>query len=71
MLWNVFRDWLDGSGYITAITNSGISAGGLIGDHHICRYGNIHQVSEAALYVLRKKAPVCKMIAKEPHPSAL
>ena len=60
MLWSVSGDWLDGSGWTTAITNSGISSSGkaqsFIGVHHICRTRYIHQVSVAALYVLMNKA---------------
>ena len=60
MLWSLSGDWLDGSGWTTALTNSGISTSGkaqsFIGVHHICRTRYIHQVSVAALYVLIKKA---------------
>lgn len=60
MLWNVSGDWLDGSGWTTAITNSGISTSGkaqsFISVHHICRTRYMHQVSVAALYVLMNVA---------------
>ena len=60
MLWSVSGDWLDGSGWTTVLTNSGISTSGkaqsFIGVHHICRTRYMHQVSVAALYVLMKKA---------------
>lgn len=60
MLWSVSGDWLNGSGWTTALTNSGISTSGkaqsFIGVHHICRTRYIHQVSVAALYILMKKA---------------
>ena len=60
MLWGVSGDWLDGSGWVTAITNSGVATSGkaqsFIGVHHICRTRYIHQVSVAALYSLLTKA---------------
>ena len=60
MLWSVSGDWLEGSGWTTALTNSGISTSGkaqsFIGVHHICRTRYMHQVSVAALFVLLKKA---------------
>ena len=60
MLWSVSGDWLDGSGWTTALINSGISTSGkaqaFISVHHICRTRYMHQVSVAALYVLMKKA---------------
>ena len=59
MLWGVSGDWLDGSGWTTALTNSGISSSGkaqsFISVHH-CRTRYIHQVSVAALYMLMMKA---------------
>ena len=63
MLWGVSGDWLDGSGWVTAITNSGISTSGkanaFIGVHHICRTRYMHQVSVAAIYKLLSDAFVC------------
>ena len=60
MMWSVSGDWLDGSEWTTALTNSGIStsskAQSFIGVHHICRTRYMHQVSVSALYVLMKKA---------------
>ena len=60
MLLGVSGDWLDGSGWVTALTNSGITSSGkaqsYIGVHHICRTRYMHQVSVAALYTLLKKA---------------
>ena len=60
MLWSVSGDWLDGSGWVSAITNSGVATSGkaqsFIGVHHICRTRYIHQVSVAALYSLLTKA---------------
>lgn len=60
MLWSVSGDWLDGSGWTTALTNSGITSSGkaesYIGVHHICRTRYIHQVSVAALSSLLRKA---------------
>ena len=60
MLWSVSGDWLDCSGWTTALTNSGISTSGkansFIGVHHICRTRYMHQVSVAALYSLMKNA---------------
>ena len=60
MLRSVSGDWLEGSGWTTALTNSGISTSGkaqsFIGVHHICRTRYMHQVSVAALFVLLKKA---------------
>ncbi len=60
MLWGVSGDWLDGSGWTTALTNSGISTSGraqsFIGVNHICRTRYMHQVSVAALYILIKMA---------------
>ena len=60
MLWAVSGDWLDGSGWTTALTNSGVSTSGraqsFIGVHHICRTRYVHQVSVAALYTLARKA---------------
>ena len=60
MLWSVSGDWLNGSGWTTALTNSGISTSGkaepFIGVHHICRTRYMHQVSVAALYMLMKTA---------------
>ena len=56
----VSGDLLDGSGCITALTNSGISISGkaqsFISVHHICRTRYMHQVSVAALYMLMIKA---------------
>ena len=53
MLWSVFGDWLDGSGWTTALTNSDISTSGkvqsFIGVHYICRSRYLHQVSVATL----------------------
>ena len=53
MLWGVSGDWLDGSGWVTALTNSGIASSGkaqsFIGVHHICRTRYMHQVSVAAI----------------------
>lgn len=58
MLWTVSGDWLEYSGWTTAITNSGVATSGtaqsFIGASHICRY--VHQVSVTALYTLMKKA---------------
>ena len=60
MLWGVSGDWLDGSGWVTALTNSGIASSGkaqsFIGVHHICRTRYMHQVSVAAIYTLVKRA---------------
>jgi hypothetical protein len=60
MLWSVSGDWLDGRGWTTALTNSGISTSGkahsFIGVQHICSTRYIHQVSVAALYMLMKMA---------------
>ena len=60
MLWGVSGDWLDGGGWITVLTNSGISTGSkaqsFISAHHICRTRYMHQVSVAALYMLMRKA---------------
>ena len=60
MLWDVSGDWLDGSGWVTALTNSGIVSSGkaqpFIGVHHICRTRYMHQMSTAALYTLFTKA---------------
>ena len=60
MLWGVSGDWLDGSCWITALTNSGISTSGkaqsFISVHHICRTRYMHHVSIAALYMLMRKA---------------
>ena len=60
MLWSVSGNWLDGSGWTTAVTNSGIATSGraqsYIGVHHICRTRYIHQVSVAALFILMQKA---------------
>ncbi|KAL7395746.1 hypothetical protein ABVT39_022389 [Epinephelus coioides] len=60
MLWSVSGDWLDGSRWTTALTNSGISTSGkaqaFISVHHICRTRYMHQVSVATLYVLMKTA---------------
>ena len=59
MLWGVSGDCLDGSGWITALNNSGIStsdkAQSFISVHHICRTGYMHQVSVATLYMLMWK----------------
>ena len=53
MLWGVSGDWLDGSGWVTALTNSGIASSGkaqsFIGVHHICRTRYMHQVTVAAI----------------------
>ena len=63
MLWSVSGDWLDGSGWVTAIANSGVATSGkaqsFIGVHHICRTRYIHQVSTVALYTLLTKAYEC------------
>ena len=60
MLCSVSGDWLDGSGWSTALTNSGISTSGkaqtFIGLHHICRSHYMYEVSVAALYMFMKKA---------------
>ena len=60
MLWGVSGDWLDGSGWIKALTNSGISTSGkaqsFISVHHICRTRYMHQASVATLYMLMRKA---------------
>ena len=60
MLWGVSGDWLDGSGLVTALTNSAIISSGkaqsFIGVHHICRTRNMHQVSVAAIYALLIRA---------------
>lgn len=60
MLWTVSGDWLDGSGWTTAITNSCVATSGtaqsLIGASHICRTRYVHQVSVTALYTLLRKA---------------
>ena len=60
MLWSLSGDWLNGSGWTTALTNSGISTSGkaesFIGVHHICRTRYMHQVSVAALYILIETA---------------
>ena len=46
MLWGFSGDWLDGSGWITALTNSGISTSGkaqsFISVHHLCRTRYMH-----------------------------
>lgn len=59
MLWGVSGDWLDGSGWTTALTTSGISSSGkaqsFISVHYICRTRYTHQVSVAALYILMMK----------------
>lgn len=59
ILWGVCGKWLDGSGWITAPTNSGISTSGkaqsFIGVFHINRTRYAHQVSVAALYIIMKK----------------
>ena len=53
-------NWLDGSDWITALTNSGISTSGkpqsFISIHHICRTRYMQQVSTAALYMLMRQA---------------
>ena len=45
MLWSVSGDWLDGSGWTTALTNSGVStsckAKSFIGVHHIIMQNEI------------------------------
>ena len=60
MLWGVSGNWLDGSGWTTALTNSGVTTSGkaesFIGVHHICRTRYIHQVSVCALYELMSRA---------------
>ena len=60
MLWSVSGDCLDGSGWTTALTNSGNSTSGkaqsFIGVHHICRTRYMHQISVASLYMLMQKA---------------
>ena len=60
MLWGVSGDWLDCSGWITALTNSGTSTSGkaqsFISVQNICRTGYMHQVSVAAFYMLMRKA---------------
>ena len=60
MLWGVSGYWLDGSGWIKALTNSGISTSGkaqsFISVHHICRTRYMHQASVATLYMLMRKA---------------
>ena len=60
MLWAVSGDWLDGSCWVTALTNSSIVSSGkaqsFIGVNHICRTRYMHQVYAAALYALLTKA---------------
>ena len=58
MLCCVSGDLLDCSDWITALTNSGISASGKAQSfiHHICRPRYMQQVSVAALYMLMNKA---------------
>ena len=59
MLWSASGNWLSGSGWETALTNSGITTSGraqcFLVVHHICRTRYMPQVSEAALYVLAHK----------------
>ena len=60
MLWTVSGDWLQCSGWTTAIHNSAVATSGtaqsFLGATHICRTRYVHQVSASALYVLMKKA---------------
>ena len=60
MLWGASGNWLDDSGWTTALVNSGVTtsgrAQGFIGVHHICRTRYIHQVSVSAIYILLLKA---------------
>ena len=48
MLWCVSGDWLDGSGWTTLVSNSGVSKSGTaeshIGASHICRTRYVHTV---------------------------
>ena len=56
MLCGMSGDCLDGSDWITALTNSGISTSGIAQSftsiHHICRTRCMQQVSVAALHML-------------------
>ena len=60
MLCSVPGDWLDCSGWTTALTNSGIltssKAQSFISIPHICRTLYFHNMSVAALYMLMKMA---------------
>ena len=60
MLCGVSGDWLDGSGWITALTNSGILTSGkaqfFISIHHICTIRYTQQIPIAAFYMLMRKA---------------
>ena len=53
-------EWLDGSDWFAAFTNSGIStsdkAQSFISIHHICRTRYMQQISVAALYMLMRTA---------------
>lgn len=60
MLWSVSEDWLDGSGWTTALTNGGTVTNGkaqpFICVHYNCRTRYMHQVPVAALYMLMNMA---------------
>ncbi|ELU13546.1 hypothetical protein CAPTEDRAFT_218243 [Capitella teleta] len=60
LLWAVSGDWLDYSGWTTAVTNSGIfscaNSQSFVSVSHIMKTRYVHQVSVSTLYILMKKA---------------
>ncbi len=64
MLWCVSGDWLDGSGWTTLVSNSGVSKSGTaeshIGASHICRTRYVHTVSVAAIHIMQRRAYIAQ-----------
>ena len=60
MVLDMLGDWLEGSGWTTALTNSGITSSGVaesfIGVSHLTRTRYFHQVTALALYTLFLRA---------------
>ena len=56
----ILGDWLEGSGWTTAICDAGIASSGvadsLLKAAHVTRTRHAHQVTAAALYILRNQA---------------
>ena len=55
--YQILGDWLDGSGWITILTNAGVltsgTANSLINVSHICRARYAHQVTAVVLPILK------------------
>ena len=56
---SIIGDWLEGSGWSTAIVDAGVTTTGrgeaLLSGSHVKRSRHVHQVTKAALHVLRER----------------